>query len=340
MKQLYAGIDLHSNNNYLAIIDEQDKRIYKHRWPNKPDIILAELEPFKESIVGIVVESTFNWYWLVDILMDEGYRLHLANPTAIQKYKGLKYSDDSHDAFWLAHLLRLGILPEGYIYPKAERPIRDLLRKRGHLVKLRTSLINSLQGIIYRNYGCKLNVNKIKQSNENHVRPILSGQYDLELSGEVSKDTIDYLTRQICKIESVILKEIKLRDSFKKLQTVPGIGKILALTIMLETGSIKRFSNVGNFSSYCRKVPSKWTSNDKKKGKGNSKSGNKYLAWAFSEAAEFARRYDKSIRAFYNRKTARTNRMVAHSALAHKLTRTVYYIMRDNVEFECRKLFV
>ena len=131
---------------------------------------------------------------------------------------------------------------------------------------MRTSLINSLQGIIYRNYGCKLNVDKIKQSKENHVRPILSGQYNLELSGEVSKDTIDYLIRQIHKIESAILKEIKLRDSFKKLQTVPGIGKILALTIMLETGSIKRFSSVGNFSSYCRKVPTKRTSNDKKKG--------------------------------------------------------------------------
>jgi len=317
MKQLYVGIDLHSNNNYLAIIDEQDKRIYKHRWPNKPDIILAELEPFKKHIVGIVVESTFNWYWLVDILMDEGYKLHLANPTAIQKYKGLKYSDDNHDAFWLAHLLRLGILPEGYIYPKAERPIRDLLCKRGHLVKLRTSLINSLQGIIYRNYGCKLNVDKIKQSKENHVRPILSGQYNLELSGEVSKDTIDYLIRQIHKIESAILKEIKLRDSFKKLQTVPGIGKILALTIMLETGSIKRFSNVGNFSSYCRKVPTKWTSNDKKKGKGNSKSGNKYLAWAFSEAAEFARRYDKSIRAFT---TVRRPRLIVWWLTRHWLT--------------------
>ena len=111
------------------------------------------------------------------------------------------------------------------------------------------------------------------------------------------------------------------------------------ISFVLETGSIKRFPNVGNFSSYCRKVPTKWTSNDKKKGTGNTKSGNKYLAWAFSEAAEFARRYDKSIRAFYNRKAAKTNRMVAHSALAHKLTRAAYYIMRDNVEFECHKLF-
>jgi transposase len=125
--------------------------VYKRKLPNQPDVILAELEPFKANISGIVVESTFNWYWLVDLLMDAGYCLHLANPAAIQKYKGLKHSDDNHDAFWLAHMLRLKILPEGYIYPKEDRPIRDLLRKRGHLVQVRTALINSLQGIISRN---------------------------------------------------------------------------------------------------------------------------------------------------------------------------------------------
>jgi transposase len=143
--ELYAGIDLHSNNNCLAVIDDQDKRLYQKRLPNQPDVVLAELAPFHEQIAGIVVESTFNWYWLVDILMDEGYRTHLANPAAIQKYKGLKYSNDNHGAFWLAHLLQLGILPEGYIYPKEDRSILDLLRKRRHWVQLRTSVINSLQ---------------------------------------------------------------------------------------------------------------------------------------------------------------------------------------------------
>lgn len=151
--KLYAGIDLHSNNNYLAILDEQDKRIYQKRLPNQPDVLLAELGPFRENIVGITVESTYNWYWLEDTLMDNGYMTCLANPAAIQKHKGLKYSNDSHDVFWLAHILRLGILPKGYIYPKAERPIRDLLRKRGHLVHLSTSPINSLQGIPSRNCG-------------------------------------------------------------------------------------------------------------------------------------------------------------------------------------------
>jgi transposase len=92
-----------------------DTWVYKRKLSNQPNVILAELEPFKANISGIVVESTFNWYWLVDLLMDAGYCLHLANPAAIQKYKGHKHSDDNHDAFWLAHMLRLNILPEGYI---------------------------------------------------------------------------------------------------------------------------------------------------------------------------------------------------------------------------------
>jgi transposase len=337
--KLYAGIDLHSNNNYLAIIDDQDKRICQKRLPNAPDVILAELAPYRENIAGIAVESTFNWYWLVDILMDNGYSVHLANPAAIQKYNGLKYSDDRHDAFWLAHLLRLGILAQGYIYPKEDRPIRDLLRKRGHLVQLRTSLINSLQGIISRNCGCRLSGNEIKQTKKNHIAPLLADQNDLALSGEVSKNTIDYLSQQITRIEKVVLARVKLRSEFIALQTIPGLGKILSLTIMLETGKVERFSKVGNFASYCRKVPSKWTSNDLKKGKGNSKNGNKYLAWAFSEAAEFARRYDDTAKAFFNRKASKTNRMIAHSALAHKLARAAYFIMRDNVPFEHQKLF-
>jgi transposase len=337
--KLYAGIDLHANNNYLAIIDESDTRVYKRKLPNEPDVILAELEPFKKDIAGIVVESTFNWYWLVDLLMESGYCLHLANPAAIQKYKGLKHSDDNHDAFWLAHMLRLNILPEGYIYPKEDRPIRDLLRKRGHLVQVRTALINSLQGIISRNCGCSLNSNKIKAFKEDHVTPLLSGQEDLELSGTVSKDCIDFLTRKIRDIEQVIKEKTKLRESFIGLQTIPGVGLILALTIMLETGTISRFSKVGQYSSYCRKVPSKWTSNNKKKGKGNVKNGNKYLAWAFSEAAELSKRYNDSAKAFYNKKTAKTNRMVAHAALAHKLARASYYIMKDGVAFDSNKLF-
>jgi transposase len=337
-KKLFGAFDLHSNNNYLAIINEEDKIIYRRKLPNNPDVILAELEPFRDNLVGIAVESTYNWYWLVDQLTEEGYKLHLANPAGIQKYKGLKHSDDNNDAFWLAHMLRLGILPEGYIYPKAERAIRDLFRKRGHLVRLRTSMINSLQRIISRNYGCKLSSSKIKVVKKNNVSPFFKNKDELSLSGEVSKETIDYLGRQIGKVEKAVLKKINLKDEFVKLRTIPGVGNVLGLAIMRETGTIERFPKVGDYASYCRKVPSGWLSNGKKKGKGNTKNGNKYLAWAFSEVAEFSRRYDDHSRT-YSRKATKTNFMVAHSALAHKLVRAAYYVMRDKVAFDPNKLF-
>jgi transposase len=339
MNKLYVGFDLHSNNSHLGIIDQNDTRVYHKRLPNMLDVILAELEPYKKNIVSIVVESTYNWYWLVDGLMENFYEVHLANPAAIKQYTGLKHVDDKHDAFWLAHMERLGILPTGYIYPKELRPVRDLLRKRGHLVRLRTSLINSLQGIISRNSGSNLSGNKIKRIKTDHVKPLLEGQEDLELSGKVSKQTIDYLGSQITNIESVVLAKAKQQQFYEKLLTIPGVGKILSLIITFETGSISRFPNVGNYASYARKVPSNWKSNDKRKGKGNTKNGNKYLAWAFSEAAEFGRRYDDNVKAFFNRKSSRTSVAIAYSALGHNLARAAYYIMRDNVEFDSKKLF-
>jgi len=337
--ELYAGIDLHSTNNQLGIIDSKDRRIFKKKLRNDPQIILDVLSPFQKNLKGIVVESTFNWYWIVDLLMDHGYKIHLANPSAIQQYKGLKYSDDKHDAFWLAHMLRLGILPEGYIYPKEDRPVRDLLRKRRHLVQLRTDLILSLQGIIQRNCGSKVNVNDIKAIRENRVQSLLSYQEDLALSGRVSKESIDFLTKKIWEIEQFILNQVRLKDTFRYLNTICGVGKILALTIMLETGVISRFHKVGDFVSYCRKVPTDRITNGKSKGKGNKKNGNKYLCWAFSEAAEFARRYDSHARAFYNRKLSKKHRLVAHTSLAAKLARAAYIVMKRKEPFDPMKLF-
>jgi len=337
--KLYSGIDLHSSNSYLAIVDETGKRVFKEKSPNDMAAILRSLEPYRNGLAGIVVESTYNWYWLVDGLMAEGYAVHLANPSAIQKYSGLKHADDKHDAFWLAEMLRLDILPTGYIYPKDERPIRDLLRKRSHLVSLRSSLLISLQNIITRNCGMKMKTNDIKRLRENRVHPLLADNEDLALAGQVSKDSIDFLTRQIRTIETFIEKKLELSEAYKNLVTIPGIGKILGLTIMLETGPVERFEKVGNYASYCRAVSSQWTSNGKSKGKGNKKNGNKYLSWAFSEAAELSRRFDDKARAYYNRKMRKTNFMVAHSALAHKLARAAYYIMRDQVVFIPEKIF-
>lgn len=336
---LYAAFDLHANNSQLGIVNEDGKRIHRKKILNEPEAILQDLEPYRSEIMGIAVESTYNWYWLVDMLQAEGYRMHLANPAAIQQYSGLKHLDDRHDAFWLAEMLRLGILPEGHICPKEDRAVRDLLRKRGHLVRLRTSLIISLQNTITRNCGIQVDVNDVKILKEDRISPLLKDNEDLALSGEVSKESIDFLTKKIRKIEKVLEQRVALRAEYKNLLTIPGIGKILGLTIMLETGDIGRFAGVGNYASYCRKVNTKWLSNGKSKGKGNKKNGNKYLAWAFSEASELARRFDAQAKAYYERKMMQTNRMVAHSALAHKLARAAYFIMKDGVEFQPRRIF-
>nr|VFJ95219.1 MAG: Transposase [Candidatus Kentron sp. LFY] len=131
--ELYGGIDLHSNNNVIVLVDGQDRTHYRRRLANDLELILEELAPYWDSLEGLVVESTYNWYWLVDGLIEAGCWVHLANTAAIVQYEGLKYADDDSDARWLAKLLRLGLLPVGYIYPKADRAIRDLLRKRGQL---------------------------------------------------------------------------------------------------------------------------------------------------------------------------------------------------------------
>ena len=145
--KLYCGIDLHSNNSVIVILDETDKVIYQKKLNNDLELILQQLSTFIDDIVAIAIESTFNWYWLVDGLQAAGYEVKLVNTAAVQTYSGLKFTDDKHDARWLAHLLRLNILPTGYIYPKVERAVRDLLRKRSQLVQQSTT--NILSAKIY-----------------------------------------------------------------------------------------------------------------------------------------------------------------------------------------------
>jgi transposase len=335
----FAGIDLHSTNSVMGIIDNDNRKVFKKKTKNDLPAVLHFLEPFQEQLRGVVVESTFNWYWLVDGLMENGYKVHLANPSAIKQYEGLKHADDVTDAFHLANLLRLGILPEGYIYPKEQRPVRDLLRKRLMLVRQRTAQILSFENLFTRNHGSRINVKAVNKLIEQDVENIFEQEY-VVLSGRASIATINFLRSRIIQLEKAVLKVAKLRDAYKKLLTAPGIGKILALTIMLETGPIERFAKVGNYASYCRCVQSKWFSNSKAKGKGNSKNGNKYLSWAYVEAANHALWNYDYVKRYYQRKMAKTNNVVAIKAIAHKLSRACYYIMRDNKEFDPKRVFV
>jgi len=334
----FVGIDLHSNNSYIAVIDTDNNRTFKKKARNNLLEIIKLLAPFKQQIKGIVVESTYNWYWLVDGLIDNGYKLHLANPSAIKQYEGLKHCDDITDAFHLANLLRLGILPEGYIYPKHERPIRDLLRKRIHLVHQRTAQILSFQNLVARNLGSKMHVSTINKLTEEDLEDLFEDEY-LILSAKASISTIHFLRSRIIHLEKAIHKAAKLKNEYKLLKTVPGIWNVLALMIMLETGPIERFKKAGNYASYCRCVQSNRFSNSKSKGKGNRKNGNKYLSWAYVEAANHSLWNYEYVKRYYQKKTAKTNNVVAIKAIAHKLARACYYIIRDQKEFNPAKVF-
>lgn len=238
---LYCGIDLHSNNSVVAILDEQDRTVYEKRLPNDLETITEVLCIYQLELAACVVESTYNWYWLVDGLMAAGFPVRLAHTSVLPEYSGLKYSNDFTDARQLAHLLRLGLLPTGYIYPREERA---------------------------------------------------------------------------------------LREDYQLLQTIPGVGSVLGTTIALETGTIERFASPGNYASYARCVKSEKISKKKRKGQGNKKNADKYLAWAFMEAGHYGAIWGPRIKRYYQHKQTKSHILVAKKAVANKLARACYHMLK------------
>ena len=338
MQSVYAGLDLHKCNVFCGLIDQEGKPIYRRRLPVELPTILQALEPYRPQLKAIAVESTFNWYWLVDGLQAADYPVHLANPAEMEKYSGLKQTDDETDALWLAEMLRLGILPTGYIYPKAERPVRDMLRRRMLIMRQATQTLLSVQSMVTRHTGQSVSAAKLQGWTLKEVRGTFVDSHSqqtavamLELLGEQRR--IQH------SLEKQVLAVVKPTGSFQRLLSVPGIGNILGITITLETGPIGRFASAGDYASYCRAVNSRCDSDGKKKGENNRKNGNKYLGWAYVEAAHFAQRYSPRAQAWFAGKTARAGRVVAVKALACKLAKAAFYVLRDEVEFDESKLF-
>jgi transposase len=334
----YSAIDLHSNNSVVVVTDETDRVLAEQRLPNDLERIIGFLAPHRAEITGVVVESTYNWYWLVDGLMAAGYRVHLANTGAVRTYDGLKHSDDHADARHLAHLLRLGILPEGYICPPAKRALRDLARRRLQLVRTRTAHILAVENQLTRQTGRGMNSNNVKRLTAETV-DALGLPCDVAASLKANVAVIQTLGEEIDKIEGRLDEAVAKTREWTLLNTTPGIGRRLAPVILLELGDIARFPSVGHFASYARCVDSIRISNGKKKGEGNSKNGNKYLAWAFVEAAHFAARFCPEAKRFYAKKFAKTNGAVATKALAHKLARACYHMLKTGEAFDVKRCF-
>ena len=338
MSKLIAGMDLHSNNVVIGLMDMDGKRVAHQKVECQLSEVVRFLAPYKKRLEQVAVESTYNWYWLVDGLQALRYPVVLANPAGMEQYSGIKHADDTNDAFFLAELLRLKILPTGYIYDPRLRPVRDLLRRRLTLVHQRTALMLSFKSLYTRTTGQEMTLSRLKELEIKQAQDLYDHPANQLIAGMQIKH-IEQLTESIEKVEKAVLDCARELPFYSKLTTLPGVGKILGMTITLEVGDIKRFAEAGHFASYCRTVEAKRTSNSKKKGENNSKCGNKYLAWAFVEGANFARRYDPQCRRWYDRKVAKTSNVIATKALACKLAKAAWHVMAEGTDYDSQRMF-
>ena len=217
------------------------------------------------------------------------------------------------------------------------RQVRDLLRRRLLLVKQRTAQLLSLQSMMACHTGQRLPCHQVKRLQAGALTDYLTDAV-LLFSAQQHLLLLQQLQQQISDVESFVLKHCD-EALYSLLTTTPGIGKILGMTILLETGPIERFPQVGNDASYARCVPTDKISNGKTKGKGNAKNGNRYLAMAFVEAAHYAAIWNDAIKRYYQRKCRRVPTMVAKKSVANKLTRACYHMLKNQQAFDIKRAF-
>jgi transposase len=337
-EKLIAGIDLHSNNLMIGLINQEGQRVAHRKLECDLKQVVQFLQPWKRQLQSMAVESTFNWYWLVDGLRAQGYPIDLANPAKIEPYKGIKHADDQDDAFHLAELQRLKILPKAHVYDPELRPVRDLLRRRISLVQQRTRLLLSFKSLYARTTGQSLGLGEVKAMDGAQATQLYEHPAN-QLIAQVQVQHMEGLDQSIRRLEKVVLQCVRALPCYPRLLTLPGIGRILAMTITMEVGSIERFASDGQFASYCRMVDAQRMSNGKSKGDNNAKCGNKYLCWAFIEASNFARRHDAMCRRWYDRKAAKTSKIIATKALGCKLAKAAWHVMSHQTDYDPGRMF-
>jgi len=335
--ELYAGADLHGNNVFLSVCDRDGGTVFRRRVKTNLAAVNAALDPFWDRITVLGVESTFNWYWFVDGLREQGRNVKLGNPAKMAQYEGIKFTNDLTDADWLAEQLRTGIFPECYIYPKETRSVRDALRRRQLFVRRRTQVLLSFGSLLER-YGQQTpGAAKLEKWTRADVQATGLDEW-VQLQLETLLDAVHESDRLAKKIEKQVLAFVKPTEQYLRVVLIPGIGMALGMLIVLESGDFKRFPSAGDYASYCRAVKSARLSNDKKKGSNNSKNGNTYLAWAFIEAATFAARYNPRIQSWYEKKKRKSGVPKAKKALACKLAKAVWHVMNGQ-DFDEKMMF-
>lgn len=337
----YCGIDLSARESHLCVVDDNLSIHLQMKAANELPLISDLLLPFMPNL-QIVVESTFNWYWLVDGLQSQGFDLCLAHTLGLSLITHAKVKTDRRDAFTLAKLLRASLIPRAYIYPASTRPTRDLLRRRLKLVRLRAQEYGSLRQLLLRQGILSTSRNQIKLADDEDLKAWFSHPI-VRTGASQQLERIELLSRQIAQLERQALDLSKQEDDYKRLLEVSGIGRILALTILYEIGEISRFKSVRHFSSYCRLVPGVAQSGAVSRRGRASKQGNAYLKSAFNQAAVVAVRSYPAIKRCYQRHLQRhrggARKLVAYNVIAHKLAQAVYVVLKEGVAYKQELLF-
>lgn len=337
----YSGIDLSARDSHLCVVDENLSIHLQQKTSNELPRISYLLEPFKPHL-KTVVESTFNCYWLVDGLSDLGFDVCLAHTLGLSLITAAKVKTDRRDAFTLAKLLRAGMIPKAYIYPASTRPVRDLLRRRMQVVGLRAREYGALRQLLLREGILSSSRNQIKLACDDDLKEWFSHPL-VVMNASHRLERIELLTCQITELEETILDLTRQKDDYRRLLRIPGIGRILALSILYEVGEVSRFQNDRHFSSYCRLVPGVAQSGSLTRRGRSSKQGNHYLKSAFNQAAIAAVRSYPLVRPCYERHLTRhrgsARKLVAYNVIAHKLAQAVFHVLRDETQYREELLF-
>ena len=335
MTRFYVGVDLHSTAMQVAVMDANGEIMLNRKIPCDLDRFLKLIEPYREG-VKVVVESTHNWYWLVDGLRDRGIDVILAHALGIYAITNAKVKTDRNDAATLAELLRLNAIPEAHIVKPDLRELRDLLRRRMNLVQQRTALYASIRSQLVKFNQDRYALKEIRKWTIEGVNalPVPEG-YRMHISNCIVR--VECTTHQILTIERHLLCRAEEIPAVGAVKSIPGIGDILGMMIVFESGDIFRFPSVKEYASYCRLIPGIAQSmNTVKRGR-RSKQGNAYLKWAFTQAAMHGAKHCTEMKTVRDRHLKKRNhkgaRMVANCILAHKIARVAMALMKNGGRF-------
>jgi transposase len=337
--KFYCGIDLHAKSMYLCIINQEGEIMLQRNIRTDPKVFLNTIERYREDII-VAVECIFIWYWIADLCAQENIPFILGHALYMKAIHGGKAKNDKIDAHKIAVLLRGGMIPTAYVYPQEMRSTRDLLRRRMHLTRKRAELLAHIQNTNYQYNLPDIGKKVAYKANREGVAERFPDE-SVRKSIELDLKLLDHYDQLLPRLEHEISLIAKIHDpdSYFRIRSIPGIGRILGLVILYEIHEINRFPKVQDFVSYCRLVKSAKESAGKRLGSSGKKIGNVHLKWAFSEAAVLFLRRNPEARRYREKLQKKHGKAKSLSILAHKLARATYYILRRKEVFHMETFF-